>query len=704
MAYIDNAVENGTVRTPEKESDEDILARLNNYVREAIAHRVNAEWRDYAIAAFRYEEGDQIDAVVRRELELRGQPIVIENRLRPKRKQFMGTYERLRLKAAFTGRNIPMDEAEAAALNDLNRYVDQESEFFNEEAEAVKDMFIAGMGWLERAQRQGNDGKPRLFTRYVDPFEMFADPFGRRQDLEDYRYLIRGGRWIDLDVAIANWPDKESELLDCIGMTETRTGLNSLPETPWTSENEMLYVDAQRSRIRPWEVWYRRKVARQVAVTKDGTKVSVQIIGEKRAKEAIRAAGFTPEEQIVEVMCVGIFCGMTLIHHDVSPYEHGDYPFVQYLYDRDKTGVPFGWVSRDIMTLQDAHNKRHSKAMHLLNTRQVIMTENAVRDTEETVEQVAKPDGVIILEQGRKIEDVFQIKENTELGQGQLAMYSHVRQAFEDAGQISQVAQGQAPGEVRSDRGLQRLEANATALDADVFRHIKAARRKGLLIQTSNIQQFFTDDMIVQITDDPNTVKVVNISRGDLSRLRRFFVNLVLIEENDYATSRQQQLDMLSQTLPQVLQFGPGWASLLISMTDLRDKESLMQQVASMAQPPQPEPRMSVSVNWADLPIAERIMWAVKLGFPQELIQLIQQGAVPSRTELSVQNDQAKQQSKERMEERRLDLKSLELEAKDSHVVSQRRLDALTSAAQEETKRQVANMQSAMTRGAQDVE
>jgi hypothetical protein len=210
--------------------------------------------------------------------------------------------------------------------------------------------------------------------------------------------------------------------------------------------------------------------------------------------------------------------------------------------------------------------------------------------------------------------------------------------------------------------------------------------------------------MIVQITDDPNTVKVVNISRGDLSRLRRFFVNLVLIEENDYATSRQQQLDMLSQTLPQVLQFGPGWASLLISMTDLRDKESLMQQVASMAQPPQPEPRMSVSVNWADLPIAERIMWAVKLGFPQELIQLIQQGAVPSRTELSVQNDQAKQQSKERMEERRLDLKSLELEAKDSHVVSQRRLDALTSAAQEETKRQVANMQSAMTRGAQDVE
>ena len=350
------------------------------------------------------------------------------------------------------------------------------------------------------------------------------------------------------------------------------------------------------------------------------------------------------------------------------------------------------------MSMQDALNKRQSKALHLLNSKQVVYTENSVEDDEELAEELAKPDGKIKLKQGRKIDDQFQVLPNTEMGQSQLQLYALNRQAFDDVGSTSDVGEGRAPGEVRSDRGLQRLEANATALDSEPLNHIKSARRQGLLLQTANIQQYFTEDMVVQVTDDPNTARVFQISQAQFAKLRQYHVNLVLVEENDYATTRQQQLDLLANSLPQLLQYGAGWAGLLISLTDLREKEKLLEMVQAMSQPPQPEPKLSLSISWADLPLNERIMWAVKLGFPEELLQVMQQGAMPSKTELTIQNDQAKQQSKERMEQGRLSLKAMELDLRQDEIDKNIRLDALTVSAQEETKRAVAQKQAASTR------
>src|SRR5690349_9943912 len=46
---------------------------------------------------------------------------------------------------------------------------------------------------------------------------------------------------------------------------------------------------------------------------------------------------------------------------------------IQALY-RDSDGNPYGSVKR-YLDLQDAHNKRHSKMLHLLNTKQLIAEE-----------------------------------------------------------------------------------------------------------------------------------------------------------------------------------------------------------------------------------------------------------------------------------------------------------------------------------------
>jgi len=580
-----------------------------------------------------------------------------------------------------------MDSGYAHALNDLNRFVDQRSGFFEEEAMAVKDHWVAGHGWLEKAQERGPDGRPFVYTQYVDPFEMWPDPFGRRRDLRDHRYVLRS-KWLDLDEAIETYPEKEQALLQCIGNSSGYHGIHGMLDPSWEDINEMNYVDARRKRLRLFEVWYRRKAVRKAAITEDGVVVTIDSIGLTNSARAIRRAGFEPVKTIIDEMWVGIFCGMTLIHHDRSPYEHGDYPFVQYVYSRNKSGMPIGWLSEDIMTMQDAHNKRHSKALHLFNTKQAVVTENAVKDMNELAEEMAKPDGVIVLEQGRKIDDVFQLLSNTEMGQGQLAMYQHVRQGFDEVGGVSQVDQGQAPGDVRSDRGLARLEANNAGMESEVIAGITASRKRGLLLQTALIQQFFTDDMVFQVTDDPDTVREVRIGSVDLAAMRRYYIDLVMVEENDFATSRQQQLDMLATTLPQMMQYGPGVAALLIQMTDLRDKEQLIEMLQAAGQPAPPEPKISLSLQWADMSLADRLVWALKLGFPQEMVQAMQGQGIPSKTELTVQNDQAKQQSKERMEGERLDLQALALDLKREQEDKGLQVKALGMAAQEETKRQ----------------
>jgi len=69
------------------------------------------------------------------------------------------------------------------------------------------------------------------------------------------------------------------------------------------------------------------------------------------------------------------------------------------------------------------------------------------------------------------------------------------------------------------------------------------------------------------------------------------------------------------------------------------------------------------------------------------------QRGIPSKTEMLVQSDQAKQASKEKMEGERLDLKAGEVDNKNADKEKDREFSALTTATQETTKRMIAERQ-----------
>src|SRR3989304_2735582 len=105
------------------------------------------------------------------------------------------------------------------------------------------------------------------------------------------------------------------------------------------------------------------------------------------------------------VVRLGIYCGDTLISDDVTPYNHklniNKFPFIPFFCFRKKNGEPYGYVA-PLRDVQREFNKRRSKALHILNTAQVIMDDNAA-DVEESREEAARPDGVLLKKPGSEL-------------------------------------------------------------------------------------------------------------------------------------------------------------------------------------------------------------------------------------------------------------------------------------------------------------
>lgn len=687
-----------TAHTPDgKEADQDDqytrLERLRKMGREAVSHDVNALWRRDATMAYRYEAGQQWTDEELAILAERKQPPTVENRIRKQRKTFMGLYYKLRLRAVFLGRNLDMDEDTANAFNDLNLYWAQRNDYYTQEARAVRDHWIGGLGWMEEGVKTAYDGRPNLFGKWEDPFCMWRDPYGMERDLSDWRYVMRS-KWVDLDVATALYPDKAQQLRFQVGQdAHDDQGLLSIHDPDWQWQKEWNWFDRARDRLRLVEIWYRRKALHPVAFQPDGTRLVLDFGPEKEMRKLAKSAGLTAVTQPVDEVWVGIFTGNLEVHHDRSPYEHGDLPFTCYLYDLLPNGQAVGWVTKDIMSLQEAHNKRHSKALHLLSTNRAIYTETAIADDRQLAQQMADPEGHIKLEAGRAVQDVFQIVSNTELGQSQLALYQHVRASFDDAGGVSEVQQGTAPGEVRSDRGLQRLEANAVGQDSDVFAQIKAARRRCTLLRTANIQQFMTDDQLIQVTEDEGVVRQVQMTRQDFGRLSRFHVDLSLSEEFEYATANQQAAEELMKIMPQVIQFGVPWARLIVELSQIKAKKKVLAILDEMAQqPPTVDPKVSVGLKWEEMRPFEKASFAIKFGM-MEMAQMLAQDQSLTVTEQKVLNEQLIQASKVKMEEGRLTLKAQELGLKYEDSANDRQAKMGAVLVQEETRRQVADQQ-----------
>ena len=596
MAYLSN--------------ENDILVLGDRHFSSALDHPTWVSWRKNAETCFRYEEGDQWTAAEKSELRKRGQPETVNNQISVTVNRMVGQFVKQKVRIGYRGRNSPQDDPTANTLSDLFLFIRQNNALEFEEREMAHDGFTGGMGVLESYIDFNEMLEPEIKIRAESPFNIFPDPYSRRYDWnEDASYVLRA-KWLDLDEAKAMWPAQAKDLEAAVTSPSSDMLISS---DNFRKEN---YIDAKNHRrIRVVEDYYKVREQRKVIFYKiNGQSASVEATKEndRQIKQLKKQAQEYKEiSRPKTTLMMATFTAGILFEH--KELQETRYPFVPYFVTRRQDGEPYSlvWIA---LPMQDAINKRESKAIHLLNNTRSIYEQGAVTDKGETANEIARADGQVEINRG--FFEKFKIDEHMDIGPIHFQMHNAGKADFRSIIGINPDAFGER-SEVRSGVGIARKQAMTDVIIAPIFDNLRRTRQILAKNVLELIQNYYTEPKIFSITDDLNKVKSINLDAKTIEAMKQSIYDVVVDDLPDTTTIQEEQMQIMATTLPQILPFGPFWVKMLLQMSELRNKDELIKQLEAMSGPPPSDPKISVSLQWAELTSAEKASFAQKMAMPE---------------------------------------------------------------------------------------
>jgi hypothetical protein len=242
--------------------------------------REQPSWRRGADKCADYYDNNQLDGTTLQKLKDRGQPPLITNIIKPTVDSVLG----LEAKTRTDWKVNPEDDDEATAdaalaLSLKLKHAEMESRADRACSDAYAGQLKAGLGWCEVADEH-DPLLPPYRVRYVHRREIAWDWRSKEPDLSDAKYLIRW-RWVDLDVAIAGFPQYADLMRNAVSawnaydpLIEQNTGLaEAFEQERSTTMFGADWRDTERDRVCLYEVWYRKPVRGFVLALPNGTNV-----------------------------------------------------------------------------------------------------------------------------------------------------------------------------------------------------------------------------------------------------------------------------------------------------------------------------------------------------------------------------------------------------------------------------------------------
>lgn len=470
-----------TYREFKTESDDGItLETLKQWVEDYLD--ATQEHRDRAATRRDYRCGIQWTDDEIQELTRRKQPPVTYNYVGEKVGTMVGAEVAGRTAPNAVGRNAGNDQATAAVATAAIRYVTDEADWDGERTAGREQLFVEGVTATDIAVNLGNQtasmltsngqvqamavaaDNPEITIRHLPYDRLFWDPKSRFDDFRDAKYF---GTviWQDLDEAIAEWPDYADELRAAVTTSPTTDEDHDDKPQDWVT-------GSQRRRVKTASCWFRHGGQWYYAA----------------------------------------YCGYTFLD---GPRRS---PFVD---DRGRT-IP-GMVIRsclteqrnnerigpvqDLISPQDELNKRRSKALHLMNSKQLLAQEGAFRDIAEARRELHKPDGIVMYLPNRQVQVIdhqAQVAENLALMQDARAAFETLGPSESLSGQIGAGASGIAI-ERRQAGALLRFGHyldHAARWELQVYRHI-----------WFRIRQYWQAADYVRVTEDDNGPQYLEVNK-----------------------------------------------------------------------------------------------------------------------------------------------------------------------------------------------
>lgn len=433
---------------------DDWHGRLVTWINEA--DDATLEARELSEKARRYYDSEQWTPEEVSKLAKQKQAATVINRIKPKMDGLMGM-ERVNKTTAKAFPRTPKHTQAATAATEAIRFVLQNNNYADARSACWDNIVIEGTGGCEVLVKPDGDDF-RITIKHIMWDRLVYDPFSRRKDFSDARYLGQVV-WMDYDEAIALYPDAADVLENTIGSNST------------TYDDKPRWADNTRHRVKIVELYYRR----------DG-----------------------------EVYYACFTRGGYVKNPKVSPYvnEEGEtewpYEFASAFVTRE--GVRYGAV-RQLTDIQDEINKRRSKALHLMSVRQVRWERGAVEDINKARAELAKPDGVLETTPGME----FEILKTGDMASAQFNLLTEAKQEI-DAVSYSAAAAGKETRQMSGVALRSREMASQTEL-APMFDVLKGLDVRVYRKVWNRIKQYWKAEKWIRVTDDENNLKFVGLNK-----------------------------------------------------------------------------------------------------------------------------------------------------------------------------------------------
>lgn len=595
--------------------NEEILKKLEGFWESALNHPTAVSRIANAIKCIKYKEGDQWTAEELKTLEERKQPATVNNQISVTVNHMLGQFIKVKTRTKLRGRNSPNDDNVASVLSSALLYIRQNNDEEFEEREVAEDAFTTGFGCFEVDVTFDDLANPEIRVRHVDGLEIAPDPYSRRYDWnEDARFICRH-KWVNVEIAEEMYPEKASELK---AMAGGESGAAQLGSVDALKNNNYIDREEHANQIRIVECWYKIQKKQTLFISDDGQVARKEDLNKKQLT-AVKKLKLRELTRLETTMKVGVFTHGILLGHKETDIKR--FPFVPYFINRKKSGEPYSNIFI-ALSMQDAINKRESKALHLLNKDRAIYQKGAIENKNILAEEMSQPDGQIEV---RKM-DQFQIDKNIDLAATQFSLHQSAKADFKEIVGVNPEALGQR-SEIRSGVGIARKQAASGLTISPALDNFRKTRNILERNKIELIQKYWTQKKVFLVTDNLDNSKeiVLNANQNEAAAMKQATFDVIQEEIPDTTTLQQEQFQTLSQVLPQILPYGPFWTRLLLQISDIQNKDEILAEMDEAAAPPPASPNINVSAQLSELSAEERAFFYEKMG-SKEMAQIVLQG------------------------------------------------------------------------------
>ena len=412
--------------------------------------------RDY------YDGPKQLDPETRALMKTRSQPPIYTNRIRPAINGILGILEQARSDPQAYPRN-PNDEDTAGVVTKVLRFIADKGKFGDLKQDVAENFLIEGTG-AGMVEMDGDEIMP-VQIRWE---EFYADPFARRNDFLDARYM-GVAKWVDADT-LKSRPGFDMESFgDPLAIQSFGIAGDSWQDRP----AHLGWVDMRRRRL---------------------------LLVEEYAVE---------EGEWKRI----VFCAAGVLEYGPSPYldEKGrprnPIRAISCYVDRDNRR--YG-PCEDMLPIQDEINASRSRSLALGNSRQIQQTDPLVvpeANQEEARKEAARHDGVIPAG--------WSLVPTQDMQQAAILRQQEAKGEIERMGPTPAVL-GRQEGAGQSGRArLVSQQAGLTELSRPLAR---LASWELAMLQDAWLcaRQFKTDPWFIRVTDENQAAEFIQVNEPEM--------------------------------------------------------------------------------------------------------------------------------------------------------------------------------------------